>query len=386
MGRSVHSSSTMVLPISASRFEASPYQAFYAGPETVFGVYAGRLYPLSLGEDHVAAYWALRRKAALYDVPERPVEIEGPDALAFLERVFARRVDTLKPGRGRYAIACTPQGGVFMDGILFRLGDTRFWYVQPDGALDAWLVAHAAGYDVRISDPKSRVLQVQGPRSLEIMRDASAGAIDERMRYFHAGFFDLGGQEVYVSRTGWTGEMGYEIYSMGAKSDHRALWDHILAAGAPHGMIFSSIESMAMRRIEAGILDNITDFDQTMTPFAAGLGPFIDLEKTGYVGHEALLRADRRPRLFGIKAKAVPAQRRGVEHEGRAVGHVTAATWSPTLECGIGYVRFDDPSDWVGATVTVEADTGQTVEGEVVELPFLDPEKKIPRGLASELA
>ncbi|MDF1747915.1 MAG: aminomethyltransferase family protein [Alphaproteobacteria bacterium] len=382
MGSSIHSDSSQTLRIGARRFESSPYQDCYTGPQTIFGVYAGRFYPVCNGEDHTETYWTLRRKAALYDVPERPVEIEGPDAVPFLERVFARRVATLKPGRGRYAIACTPNGGIFMDGVLFRLGETRFWYVQPDGALDAWLMAHADGFDVKVSDPKSRVLQVQGPNSFAIMHDASNGAIDESMGYFHSGFFDLGGQQVYVSRTGWTGDRGYEIYSMGDATEPARLWDHIMAAGAPHGMVFSSIRSMEMRRIEAGILDNLTDFDQTMTPFAAGLEPFIDLEKEGYVGRDALLKADRRPRLLGLTAAAVPAYRARVSDGDQAVGHVSAATWSPTLECGIGYVRFNLPSNWLGRMLTVETETGDFVACKIVELPFFDPEKKIPRGLA----
>ena len=88
-----------------------------------------------------------------------------------------------------YAIACTPDGGIFMDGILFKLSEDRFWYVQPDGALEAWLIAHSEGYDVTVSDSKSRVLQIQGPNAPAIMHTASKGAINERMGYFHAGFF-----------------------------------------------------------------------------------------------------------------------------------------------------------------------------------------------------
>lgn len=383
MGSSIHSDSDRTHPVGSRRFEKSPYQECYIDENTIFGVYAGRFYPVSIGEDHLEMYRTLRRDAVLYDVPERPVQIEGPDVITFLERIFARRVSTLKPGRGRYAIACTPKGGVFMDGVLFRLEDTRFWYVQPDGALDAWLLAHSEGYDVHISDPKSRVLQIQGPRSADIMRDASDGAIDNSMGYFHSGFFTLGGQEVYVSRTGWTGELGYEIYSMGAATDAPRLWEHVMAAGAPHGMVFSSIRSMEMRRIEAGILDNITDFDTTMTPFAAGLGPFVDLEKEGYIGRESLLKADRRVRLLGLRSPAVPAYRGVVRDGDRPVGHVSAATWSPTLECGIGYVRFDEASDWLGRTLSVDAKDGSRAECEIVELPFLDPEKRIPRGLAA---
>jgi aminomethyltransferase len=152
----------------------------------------------------------LRRKALIYDVPEKPLEISGPDVVPFLEKVFARTISSLQVGRGRYAIACTPRGGVFMDGVLFKLADDRYWYVQADGAMETWFIAHSGGFDVTITDPNSRVIQIQGPASFDIMNAASAGAISEEMRYFHAGFFDLGGQQLYVSRTGFTNELGFD--------------------------------------------------------------------------------------------------------------------------------------------------------------------------------
>lgn len=123
--------------ISAGRFEQSPYYDYYVNPETVLGVAAGRYYATFNGEDLVDTYWRLRRKAVLFDVPEKPWQIEGPDALPFLERIFARRIGNLAEERGRYAIACTSDGGTFMDGILFKIAENRFWYVQPDGALEA---------------------------------------------------------------------------------------------------------------------------------------------------------------------------------------------------------------------------------------------------------
>ena len=274
----IHSDTESPVAISSRRFEQSPYFHRYCNADTVLGVYAGRFYAVDNGEDLTTTYWKLRREAVLYDVPEKPWQIEGPDVVPFLERVFARRVADLAPGRGRYAIACTASGGTFMDGVLFRLQEDVFWYVQPDGALTTWLTAHSAGFDVVVSDPMSRVLQIQGPHSPAIMSDLTEGAIDSSMKYFHSGHFAVGGQTVYVSRTGWTGELGYEIYS-NAGIDHDQLWSDVTKAGEPRGMVFGSTKSMGVRRIEAGILDNITDFDETMTPFQAGLGDFLDLEQ-----------------------------------------------------------------------------------------------------------
>ncbi len=368
--------------ISARRFEESPYLERYATPQMVRGVYAGRFFPMFYGDDPAEKYWVLRRKAALYDVPERPVEVSGRDAVEFLEKVFARNVSSLKEGRGRYAIACTPQGGVFMDGLLFKLAENRFWYVQPDGALETWLIAHSKGFDITVSDPKSRVLQIQGPVSPMVMRDASDGAIDETMRYFHAGFFDLGGQQVYVSRTGWTGEVGFEVYSQGDKTDHLALWDHLMSAGKRHGLEYSGSGSMEIRRLEAGILDNITDFDMSMTPFQAGLGSFIDMDKDDFVGREALLDADRRTLLYGLKCKdAKPIMNDAVLEAGHPVGRITAGAWSPYLDTAIGYVRFNAPGDWAGQRLSLLSSDGEKHECEIVALPFYDRDKKIPRGL-----
>lgn len=183
------------IQVSARRFEESPFIERTDHPEMVRGVYADRYFPIYLGEDPIQKYWTLRRKALIYDVPEKPVEISGPDAVAFLEKVLSRKVAPLQEGRGLYAIACTPQGGIFMDGVLFKLGENRYWYVQADGAFETWLLAHSGGFDITISDPRSRVIQIQGPASIDIMKAASNGKVNDELRYFRSGFFTIGDQE-----------------------------------------------------------------------------------------------------------------------------------------------------------------------------------------------
>ena len=338
MTNSIHSDRLNTVRVGARRFETSPFQQKWLNTETIMGVYAGRYYSVFNGEDVEDGYWTLRRKAVLYDVPERPVEISGPDAERFLDYVFSRRISTLKQGRGRYAIACSHDGGLFMDGVLFRLADQRYWYVQPDGALETWLLAHSKGFNVTVSDPHSRVLQIQGPSSFAIMQAATDGKLTDKMGYFHSDFFTIAGQQVYVSRTGWTGERGYEVYTQGTATDCDKLWNHLMAVGEPHGMKFGSISSMEIRRIEAGILDNGTDFDLTMTPFDAGLGAFIDIDKTDFIGREALLsRQSGTKRLFGLKClTGIPSYKEPVTEGDKVVGHVTAGAWSPYLKSGIG--------------------------------------------------
>lgn len=371
--------------VSARRFENSPYVEKYATQDMLYGIYAKRLHVLNLGEDPVEHYWKLRRDAVLFDVPEKPLEIRGPDAVNLLERVFCRRIGDLKCWRARYALACTPQGGIQMDGVLMRLAEDHFWYVQADGEIESWLIAFSEGLDVVVRDPQSRVLQIQGPRSLDVIRSATNGQLPDTFRYFHVGRFDLGGQQILLSRTGWTGELGVEIYSEGGITDHSALWDHLMAHGEPHGMVLSGATSLNTRRIEAGILDNGTDIDRSMTPYAAGLGAFVDLDKADFVGRAALVAADKGCRFHGLKcAGAVPLAGLEVMDGNAVVGRMTVGAWSPHLETGIGYVRFESTRSWPGKKLTLRGRDNVRHDCEVVLLPFYDPDKKIPRGMVSD--
>ncbi|MDE0097487.1 MAG: aminomethyl transferase family protein, partial [Gammaproteobacteria bacterium] len=208
------------------------------------------------------------------------------------------------------------------------------------------------------------------------------GAIDGAMKYFRSGYFGIGGQELYVSRTGFTNELGFEIYCDGATTDHLALWDHLMACGGPHGMEFSSTRALTVRRIEGGILGNLTDMDPTMTPFEAGLARFIDMDKGDFIGRDALAGRDTRPCLFGLTCEgAIPSAGCSVLDGDAAVGRITAGVPSPTLGLGIGYVRFGAPGDWVGRRLRMDLPDGTRHAVEVVELPFYDREKKIVRGV-----
>jgi aminomethyltransferase len=348
----------------------------------VRGVYAGRYFAISLNEDYIEKYWCLRQKALIFDTPEKPVEISGPDAESFLEYVLARKVSKMSEERGYYAIACTPKGGVFMDGVVFRFEKNRFWYVQADGPFEDWLVAHSGGFDVTISDPQIRVLQIQGPASLEIMKKASDGAVDENLKYFRSGYFKIGGQNLYVSRTGFTSELGYEIYCGAADTDHLALWDHLMDCGASYGMEFSSTRAMTIRRIEGGILGNLTDITPDMTPFEAGLASFVDMEKGDFIGRDALVGKDTRSCLFGFTCHSEIPAAGSVIMDGEAeVGRITAGVPSPTLGLGVGYVVFHKPGNWVGRTLTMRLPNESMHDGTIVDVPFFDREKAIVRGL-----
>ena len=371
-----------IFPTYIGSSELSPFHHFYANKNTILRRAAGRFFVHDNGDDPAVGYWALRREAALLDVPERPVEICGPDVVPFLERIIARKISDLKPGRGRYVIVCTHQGGLFMDGILFRMNDNCFWFVQPDGDLDTWLLAHSSGFDVLISDPQSRVLQLQGPKSYEIMHAAKDGAVDGTLKYFQSSFFNIGGQPVYVSRTGWTGELGYEIYTLGSKTNSRKLWDHLMAIGKPKGLVFSAMKSMNIRRIEAGILDSGSDFNSTMSPFEAGLDKFINFTNENFIGRDALQMAGPLKQVFGVQSKGiVPTGGDQVFDGKRQVGMITTGAWSPFLEHGIGYVRFAQSGEWAGQTLYLKSKNSEDTRVEIIDLPFYDKNKRLPRDL-----
>ena len=369
------------IQISARRFEESPFIQRTNTSNMVRGVYAGRYFPMKIDEDPLEKYWLLRQKALLFDVPEKPIEISGKDSVSFLNKVLTREISKTKIGRGYYALACTPKGGIFMDGVLFRFDEEKFWYVQADGPFEDWLIAHSSNYDIQIKDPKSRVLQIQGPASIDIMKLASNGKIDENMPYFTSNFFDLGGQTLYVSRTGFTNELGFEIFCDGFNTDHLALWDHLIECGKPYGMQFSASRAMTIRRIEGGIFGNLTDIDTTITPFEAGLGYFVNMDKD-FIGKDALIKKDKRTCLFGITCKTtVPKAGSKIKINDKQVGYITAGVPSPTLQQGIGYVRFYEPNDYINKKIEMILPDNSSHTGVVVDLPFYDKEKKIVKGI-----
>ena len=376
-------SKSTTLPVGMKRFDKGPYFDFYHKDSNLYGVYAERFYPISLGNDVEEMYWNLRRKAVMYDVPEKPIQIEGPDAGKFLDKIFSRKISTMKVGRGRYAIACYDDGGIFIDGVFFRLEENKFWYVQPDGPLETWLKAHQYGFDVKITDPSSRVIQVQGPASKEILSNLTNGSINDDFKYYHSGYFEIADQKVYISRTGWTAELGYEIYSLAGNTDYKKLWDTIIEVGSPLGLQLDGILSMEMRRIEGGILDSNTDFDFSMNPYEAGLGSLVDLDKDDFIGKKSLEAYNQKDskRLFGlISDQPLKYKSQVYLSDNKSVGYLPASTWSPTLKKFIAYVRFKYSDNWTKEKVKATSQDDSHVECEVVELPFYDKDKLIPRG------
>jgi len=365
-----------------SHCEKSPWFSRTYNAKAVYGEYAGRLVLLSIGNDVVDEYWELRKSVGLFDVPERPLEIRGAGAVDFLNRMFTRPVDKLRVGRGSYGLLCHQGGGLVCDGILFRLAQDRFWYVHADADVYLWMVAHAHDYAVEIHDPRSWVLQVQGPKSLQVLANACDGGMPAEFKYFDAFEGRMGGQPVLVSRTGWSAELGFEVYNMDAAVDGPALWDHLIAAGTEFGMRGCSQLSMNIRRIEGGILNYRTDMDWYTTPWDMGLGMFVDLDGCDFIGRGALQAARRECRFsgFSCEGRSLPYGA-AVMSDGRPIGRVTAYEVSPYLECGVGFALLDAPEHLQADGLSIVDRDGNACPVELVELPFYDAEKNIPRGL-----
>ena len=367
------------LPVSDHRFKKSPFFACNDRPETRYGIYNERLYPISSNYDEVTHYQHLKTHACLYDVPETPLRITGKDAVEFLQQLFTRNVSKIKVGRAVYALACNHQGGVLMDGVLMRPNDQEFIYVQGNGDFLNWANANLGDFDASISDFNSWVLQIQGPAALDILTTVT-GIDQADFSYYAVTESKINGLSCYISRSGWTGEKGFEIYSKDDNFDGEALWQYLLTEGAPFQLLASDVTSMHIRRLEAGILDYGTDIDQSLNPFELGLGQFVDLNKANFIGQAALLETDRREaRVMGLRSKEVkPTRGDRLENQaGEALGTITAGAWSPSLDCGIGILRLNHSID-PDTELRLSTEAGG-YKAELCPLPFYDPKKLIPR-------
>ena len=358
------------------------YQELPFDPE--YTLYNNRLTPEYLScisDDEM--YWAVRTGVILRHTGELPIEIAGPDAETLLNRVFTRDISKVKPGRCSYQFACYHDGGMITDGVLLRLAQDRFWMAQADGELFSWYKAHAKGLDVKVHDPDVWVSQIQGPKSLEVLRAAIDGGeanYPEPFNYFDCAEVRIGGQPVVISRSGFTNELGWEIY-MPPEIDFQALGDHLMQVGEPFGIRLTGTPVFRARRIEAGLLNAGSDFDDTTTPYDAGLGGFVDLDKGDFVGRDALLAAAKECRTWGMRVKdSIALLGQQIKVDGNVVGRVCSSTWSPFLKCGVAIVRMDDPAHKPGTLVSVKGIDGYEHSGVICMLPMYDDRREIPRG------
>ena len=351
-----------------------------------FSVYNHMYIPRDFG-DPEQNFWNLINDAILCDVAvERQVEITGPDAAQFVQMLTPRDLSQMAVGQCKYILITNAEGGIINDPVLLRLEQNRFWISLADSDVLLWAqgVAVHAGLDVTIFEPDVSPLQLQGPRSLQIMT-ALFGEEIESLKYYWLRQYTLDGIPVVVSRTGWSSELGYELYLQDG-SRGTELWEKIMAAGQPFGL--QPGHTSSIRRIEGAMLSYHADMDIRTNPFELGLDRLVALDAPHeFIGKSTLQKIKQ----SGVTRKQVGLVIDGepftgpnttfwpVETEGQAVGKVTSAVYSPRLQKNIALAMVGSGSADIGTELSVMTATGAR-RAVVVEKPFYDPKKQITTG------
>ena len=351
-----------------------------------FSVYNHMYIPRDFG-DPEQNFWNLVNTAILCDVAvERQVEIAGPDAARFTQMLTPRDLSTMAVGQCKYVLITNTDGGILNDPIALRLAEDRFWLSLADSDVLLWaqgLAVHS-GMDVTIREPAVSPLQLQGPQSRYIMQSLFGEEILD-LGYFWLRELELDGIPMIVSRTGWSSELGYEIY-LQDETRGDELWEKIMAAGAPYGL--QPGHTSTIRRIEAGMLSYHADMDAQTNPFELGLDRLVNLDMDAdFVGKEAL----RRIREEGVSRKQVGLvlatdRLAGPNTEfwpilknASRIGKVTSAVYSPRLGKNIALAMVDVDQAAIGNSVQVLVDN-LLVSADIVDRPFHDPKKSLATG------
>ncbi|HEV8600875.1 MAG TPA: glycine cleavage T C-terminal barrel domain-containing protein [Gemmatimonadales bacterium] len=350
-----------------------------------YTVYNHMLFPICFA-DLEEEYWHLTNHVTLWDVSvERQVEITGPDAFEFTNRLTPRDLSQCAVGQGKYVVITADDGGVVNDPVLLRLGENHFWLALADSdvLLYARGVALNSGLKVKLTEPDVSPLQVQGPKAKEVVRTLFGDAV-LALKYYWFLETKLDGIPVVVTRTGWSGEIGYEVYLRdGSRGDE--LWERIMEAGKPHNIHPTGPSDI--RRVEAGILNWGADMTLEDNVYEAGLEWLIDEGKSGdYIGRDALRRIKQQGvsrKLVGIEIAGAPVEfntgKWPVRVGGKQVGRVTSAIWSPRLKQNLGYAMLPIAQAALGSEVQIELPAGESRSAKVVKKPFVDPKKEIPK-------
>jgi aminomethyltransferase len=338
--------------------------------------------------DPVEEYWALLRDVTLWDVGvERIVEITGPDASEFTNSLTCRDLTKCAVGQGKYVLITAEDGGIVNDPVLLRIEEHRWWLALADSDAGLWArgVAVHSGLAVTVREPEVHPVQVQGPKSKDVIRTLFGDAVAD-LRYYWTAQTEVDGIPVVISRTGWTGEVGYEVY-LRDPSRGGDLWDRIMEAGTPHDI--RPIAPCEARRIEAGIFNYGSDMTIENNPFeVSGLERLVETQAADYIGKDALERirvegVSRKLVGLEVEGDALPfeiAEKRPAFHRGERVGTVTDLIWSPRLEKNIGYVWVPIALAGPGIDLEIEGPDGSRAQARTAALPFLDPRKQVPLG------
>jgi len=342
-----------------------------------YTIYNHMLLPIRY-DDFEAEYWKLLADVTLWDVAvERNVEIAGPDGLRFAQLLTPRDLSKCPVGEGRYVVLADESGGIVNDPVLLRLDQNRFWLACADSDVLLWAkgVARGSALQVELRELDVAPLQVQGPKSKDLMR-ALFGDRVSTLGYYHFFQARLNTMPVLVTRTGWSGELGYEIYLL-EPARGTELWDRVMAAGKPLGIAPTGPSDI--RRIEAGILNYGIDMTLENNPYEVGLERLVELDKPAeFIGRAALRRIKQegiRQKLAGIEIDGARLDLNMTRYPVRGGGHVTSCIHSPRLKKNIGYAMLPLPM-----ATNLEIETPHGVRSaRVAAMPFVDPKKQLAK-------
>ena len=348
-----------------------------------FSVYNHMYIPRDFG-DPVQNFWNLVNDAILCDVAvERQVEITGPDAARFTQFLSCRDLSSCEVGQCKYVLITDQDGGIINDPILLKLGENHFWLSIGDSDVLLWAkgVAATSGMDVQVREPDVSPLQLQGPKSRDILRAAFGDAPTE-LKYYRFMEYDWDGVPLIISRTGWSSELGYEIFLRDGTHGDR-LWDYLMEIGGPMGLYPGHTSSI--RRIEAAMLSYHADMTLRNNPFELGIDRLVDLDMDAdFVSKDALTKIKRDgvsqrqiglefdgPPIVGSNDEFWPIRRDGVD-----VGYVTSAVYSPRLEKNIALALVGAEHADIGTEAVMDM-AGEQRGCQVVSKPFYDPKKTL---------
>ena len=367
-----------------TQIRKSPYfDATVRWGAEAFSVYNHMYIPRDFG-DPEQNFWNLVDQAILCDVAvERQVEIIGLDAAKFTQMLTCRDLSTMAVGQCKYILITNADGGILNDPILLRLAENHFWISLADSDILLWAqgVAVHSGLNVKIKEPDVSPLQLQGPNSGLIMQALFGDSIAD-LKYYWLRELELEGIPLVVSRTGWSSELGYELYLRDASKGDQ-LWELIMTAGAPHGL--KPGHTSSIRRIEGGMLSYHADADIETNPFELGFDRLVNLDMDAeFIGKAALRQIKQegpKRKQVGLVLDCAPligpnTTFWGIQQDGATIGKVTSAVYSPRLKQNIALAMVATDAAILGAEVEVLTHTG-TVKATVVERPFYDPKKQI---------
>ena len=348
-----------------------------------FSVYNHMYIPRDFGDPR-QNFWYLVNDAILCDVSvERQVQIKGPDAAKFTQFLCCRDLSKCQVGQCKYVLITDQDGGIINDPILLKLAEDHFWLSIADSDVLLWArgVAVNSGMDVDISEPDVSPLQLQGPKSRDVLRAAFGDAPTE-LKYYRFMEFDWEGVPLIISRTGWSSELGYEIFLRDGTQGEK-LWEHLMAVGGPLGL--KPGHTSSIRRIEAGMLSYHADMTLANNPYEMGMGRLVDLDmEADFISKAALTLIKERgvsQQLVGLEIEGAPFVGSNdffwpVLKEGVKVGTVTSAIYSPRLQKNIALAMLSIDHTASGRVLQVDK-LSETRACTVVPIPFYDPKKSL---------